>query len=110
VAEWRSAQRTSSPTHCYYENLFSLLLAAVPPGLFAASGTAIPGGNQTAPFVIAKPGAYHLAANRVMTATGKPAIEITASDVTLDLNGSTLGYIDSTGAGDAREGLQCRNS
>jgi hypothetical protein len=83
------------------KSVLSLLLAILPIAVFAASGTAIPGGNQSTSFVINKPGAYYLAANRVMTATGKPAIEITASGVTLDLNGFILGYADVTGSGDA---------
>jgi hypothetical protein len=79
--------------------VLSILLAVLPLALFGASGTAIPGGNQAAPFIINKPGAYYLAANRVMTTKGGSAIEITASDVTLDLNGYTLSYVDSEGAG-----------
>jgi hypothetical protein len=83
------------------KSLLSLLLALVPLALLGASGTAIPGGNQATPFIINKPGAYYLAANRVMTNTALPAIEITASGVTLDLNGFNLGYSDVAGTADA---------
>jgi hypothetical protein len=81
--------------------VLSILLTVLPLALFGASGTAIPGGNQAAPFVINKPGAYYLAANRVMTTKGQAvgAIQIDASDVTLDLNGYTLGYVDVDGSG-----------
>jgi hypothetical protein len=79
--------------------ILSLILGILPLALFGASGTAIPGGNQAAPFIINKPGAYYLAANRVMTTKGGSAIEITASDVTLDLNGYTLSYADTQGSG-----------
>ncbi|HEX2100217.1 MAG TPA: hypothetical protein VHF69_06130 [Candidatus Synoicihabitans sp.] len=72
--------------------ILSCLLAVLPLSLFAASGTAIPGGNQNTPFVIDKPGAYYLAANRTMTKLNVwAAIEIKADNVTLDLNGFTLG-------------------
>jgi hypothetical protein len=79
--------------------VLSLLLAVLPLALFGASGTAIPGGNQAAPYIINKSGAYYLAANRVMTTKGQAAIQIDASDVTLDLNGYTLSYADIEGAG-----------
>jgi hypothetical protein len=79
--------------------ILSFLLAVLPIALLGASGTAIPGGNQAAPFIISKPGAYYLAANRVMTTKGGSAIQIDASDVTLDLNGFTLSYPDTEGAG-----------
>ena len=79
--------------------VLSLLLAVMPLALFGASGTAIPGGNQAASFIINKPGAYYLAANRVMTTKGKPAIHIQAPDVTLDLNGYVLSFVDIEGAG-----------
>jgi hypothetical protein len=82
-------------------NVLSFLLAILPLALFGASGTAIPGGNQAASYIINKPGAYYLAASRVMTDTAQPAIQITASDVTLDLNGFTLAYADVAGTGDA---------
>ncbi|PTY07663.1 hypothetical protein DB347_05380 [Opitutaceae bacterium EW11] len=82
------------------EFLFVLALAALPAAAsFAASGTAIPGGNQAAPFVISKPGAYYLAADRVMTDPSKNAIEVAASDVTLDLNGYTLRFSSDEGTG-----------
>lgn len=79
--------------------LLSLLFAVLPLSAFAASGTAIPGGSQSTPFVINKPGAYYLAANRVMTATGLNAIQIEAPDVTLDLNGFTLSFTNINGTG-----------
>ena len=75
--------------------ILTLLLAALPLSLLAASGTAIPGGNQSTPFIINKPGAYYLAGNRVMTdKTVLGAIQILADNVTLDLNGFTLSYTD----------------
>lgn len=77
---------------------------------FAASGTAIPGGNQAVPYVITKPGAYYLAANRVMTDGAKNAIEITASDVTLDLNGNVVGFAPGTeGSGDGIHSENAQN-
>jgi hypothetical protein len=79
------------------KSILSLLLAVLPLALFGASGTAIPGGNQAAPFIINKPGAYYLAANRVMTTKAWAAIQVDASDVTLDLNGFTLSFSDADG-------------
>jgi hypothetical protein len=71
----------------------ALLLAVAPLILSAASGTAIPGGIQNTPFIITKPGAYYLAANRVMTNTQIwGAIQINADNVTLDLNGFSVGF------------------
>ena len=74
----------------------SALLALVAlPAAFAANsslGTAIPGGNQSAPYVITKPGYYYLSASRVMTDNTKNAIEIKAPDVTLDLSGCTVSF------------------
>jgi hypothetical protein len=76
--------------------ILSCLLAVLPLSLFAATGTAIPGGSQSTPFVIDKPGAYYLAANRTMTTlTTWAAIEIKADNVTLDLNGFTLAFSSS---------------
>jgi hypothetical protein len=46
-------------------------------------------GNGTAIFVISQPGSYYLTGN-VQGATGKYGIQITASNVTLDLNGFTV--------------------
>jgi hypothetical protein len=77
--------------------VLSLLVAVLPLALFGASGTAIPGGNQATAFIINKPGAYYLAANRVMTTKAYGAIQINASDVTLDLNGFTLSFSDADG-------------
>lgn len=51
--------------------------------------TTIPGGAVVTPFVISTSGNYYLAANRTFVGAG-PAIVITASEVTLDLNGRTL--------------------
>ena len=82
------------------KSLLIFILGIFPFALFGAGGTAIPGGNQATPFLINKSGAYYLAANRVMTG-GQTAIEITASDVTLDLNGCTLSYADIAGTSDA---------
>ena len=77
--------------------ILSLLLAVLPLSSFAASGTAIPGGAQSTPFIINKPGSYYLAANRIMTTLGQPAIQIDASDVTLDLNGYMLSFPSAEG-------------
>jgi hypothetical protein len=81
----------------------SLLLAILPLALFGASGTAIPGGNQAAPYIINKPGAYYLAANRTLTDnSAAAAIEIQADNVTLDLNGFVVGFTengDNAGSG-----------
>ena len=77
--------------------ILTLLLAVLPLSSFAASGTAIAGGSQSTPYVINKPGAYYLAANRVMTTLGQAAIQIDASDVTLDLNGYTLSFPNAEG-------------
>lgn len=77
--------------------ILSLVLTILPLALFGASGTAIPGGNQAAPYIINKPGAYYLAANRVMTTKAWAAIQVDASDVTLDLNGFTLSFSDADG-------------
>lgn len=72
--------------------LISLVTALAPLTLFAASGgTAIPGGEVNAPFTITKSGYYYLTGNRLITTTSKPAIEIKCADVTLDLNGNTVG-------------------
>jgi hypothetical protein len=71
-----------------------LALLLFPLALFGASGTAIPGGSQATTFVINKPGAYYLAANRLMTVNTLPAIKIEVSDVTLDLNGYALSFSD----------------
>ena len=80
--------------------LLPLLLAALPLSSFAASGTAIPGGNQSTPFVIDKPGSYYLAGNRTMTNTEVwGAIQITTDNVTLDLNGFSLGFSGTTTQG-----------
>jgi hypothetical protein len=83
--------------------VLSFLLAILPLALFGASGTAIPGGNQAAPFIINKPGAYYLAANRTLTDnSAAAAIEIQADNVTLDLNGFVLGFTgnsDNAGSG-----------
>lgn len=83
--------------------LLSLVLAVLPLGLSAASGTAIPGGNQSVTFVINKPGAYYLAADRLMTNQTLPAIQILVPDVTLDLNGYAVRFADISGTGDAIE-------
>ena len=70
-----------------------LVLLVVPLVASAASGTAIPGGSHSTPFIINKPGAYYLAGNRVMlNASATAAIEVLAPNVTLDLNGFTVGY------------------
>lgn len=82
------------------KRLLTFLLAVLPLSSFAASGTAIPGGSQTTPFVINKPGAYYLAGNRVMTTKGDAVIKVAASDVTLDLNGFSLSYPDIQATGD----------
>jgi hypothetical protein len=89
--------RTSKTTHPMKKLVLSFLLAVLPLALFGASGTAIPGGNQATAFIINKPGAYYLAANRVMTTKAYAAIQIEASDVTLDLNGFTLSFSDVDG-------------
>jgi hypothetical protein len=52
--------------------------------------TAIPGGAFATPFVISTSGNYYLAANRIDVTPGLPAIIVTASEVTIDLNGRTL--------------------
>jgi hypothetical protein len=91
------------------KRILSLLLAILPLALLGASGTAIPGGNQSAPFVITKPGAYYLAGNRVMTTKGDAIIKVAASEVTLDLNGYSLSYpdINGTGVGISVVGANC---
>jgi hypothetical protein len=48
-----------------------------------------PGDQVVAPLVIDQPGSYYLVAD-VMAIAGNPAILITASNVTLDLNGFTV--------------------
>lgn len=72
--------------------ILSLLVALVAPvSVFAASGgTAIPGGDVSTTYVITQTGYYYLSGNRTMTDITKPAIEIKANDVTIDLNGYNL--------------------
>ena len=86
----------------------ALILALLPAALFAAGGnsggtttstpsgpTVIPGGAFTTAYVISAPGSYVLGGNRSTNGAAN-GIEITAPDVTLDLNGFTLSQ---TGAG-----------
>jgi hypothetical protein len=54
--------------------------------------TVIPAGVVSTTYVIDKPGSYMLGGNRTMSDASKPAIEITANDVTLDLGGHILAY------------------
>ena len=94
------------------KNLLRILLAlvATTTAVFAQTGTAIPGGNQSTTYVISKPGRYYLAANRVMTDKHKDAIQIASDDVTLDLNGATISFSDGTqGAGSAINGQDLQN-
>ena len=70
-------------------------------GSGSGSATAIPGGAQSTTFVINKPGAYYLAGDRVMSDVSKPAIEITASDVSLDLAGFAVSFTGTAGAASA---------
>jgi hypothetical protein len=63
--------------------------------------TSIPGGTVVAPFVISVSGNYWLAANRTFVGAG-PAIVVTASEVTIDLNGRTL---SGSGPGAFQEGI-----
>jgi hypothetical protein len=63
---------------------------------FAASGTAIAAGSVSTTYVITKPGAYYLAGDRVMTDNTKSAISIQCDDVTLDLNGYSLSFSNSS--------------
>lgn len=58
-------------------------------------------GSATAVFVISQPGAYYLAGN-VSGVAGKHGIEITASNVSLDLNGFAL-----IGVSGSNDGVRC---
>lgn len=94
------------------KNLLRILLAlgATAVAAFAQTGTAIPGGNQSATYVINKPGRYYLAAHRVMTDPNKNAIEIAADDVTLDLNGHTVAFASNVGTGHGIYGKDFQNA
>jgi len=66
------------------------ILAAVPSGLFAVDGVVLisqPGSAQGFPIVISQPGSYRLDSNLVVPDANTTAIQITASNVNLDLNG-----------------------
>jgi hypothetical protein len=94
----------------------SLVLALLPAALFAGGNSgattpanAIPGGAQSAPFVISKPGYYYLTGDRTMTDTSKNAIEIASSDVTLDLGGYAVRFSSVSGSGTAIHGKDVQN-
>src|SRR5688572_4273273 len=88
----------------------ALSLALLPAALFAANPNAggstdtptgpkvIPGGTFTTPYVISAPGAYVLGGNRTVSADTN-VIEITAPDVTLDLNGFAVDQATGTKTG-----------
>lgn len=96
---------------------FALLLALLPAALFAGQpsggsttpANAIPGGSQSATFVISKPGYYYLAGDRTMTDSTKNGIEIASSDVTLDLSGYTLRFANVSGTAMAVHGSNLQN-
>lgn len=76
------------------------MLAQKNGGSSSGSGaTVIPGGAQSTTYVINKSGFYVLGGDRVMSDMTKAAIEINAADVTLDLNGFTLSFQGTSGAG-----------
>jgi hypothetical protein len=93
----------------------ALLLSLIPAALFAGNApsatpsNSIPGGAQATTFVISKPGYYFLSGDRTMTDMSKNAIEIAASDVTLDLGGYTLRYSSVSGSGTGIHGLDVQN-
>jgi hypothetical protein len=59
-------------------------------GSSSSAPVVIPGGSVSTTFVISQPGSYLLGGNREMTDVTKPIVEITAPDVTLDLQGFAL--------------------
>jgi hypothetical protein len=66
----------------------------------ASGATVIPGGVQAGAYVISKSGAYVLGGDRLVSDSAQNVIEITASDVTLDLGGFSLRFAEAaTGAG-----------
>jgi hypothetical protein len=56
----------------------------------AMNGTASPGDEPGFPVTISEPGSYRLSGNLVVRTATTTAIEITADDVTLDLNGFAI--------------------
>src|SRR5262249_18368215 len=56
----------------------------------AQAGKVTAGDAPGFPVTISEPGSYHLTSNLVVSNAGTTAIEITASDVTIDLNGFSI--------------------
>ncbi len=99
----------------------ALTLALLPAALFAGNAnsgtptgpTVIPGGVYTAAYVINTPGSYVLGGNRTVSGSVN-GIEITASDVTLDLGGFALSQAGGAASGNgiyipAPENVEIRN-
>lgn len=62
-------------------------------------------GDSTAQYVISAPGSYYLANGNVSGASGRAAIAVTASDVSIDLNGFAL-----LGAAGSTRGIEIRTA
>ena len=69
-------------------SLLSCFACAILPSLWAEDGTTLIGNVGVLPYLITQPGSYRLSAN--MTVANSTAIQVTASNVTLDLNGFTI--------------------
>ncbi|RMD65839.1 MAG: hypothetical protein D6824_01930 [Planctomycetota bacterium] len=88
-------------------------LAEIEPRV-AVNAANTPGDNDATPslFKITEPGSYYLT-NDIVGEAGKHGVEITASDVTLDLNGFSLvgvpGSLDGVHVSAAVEGVTIRN-
>ncbi len=81
----------------------ALILALLPAALFAGGNTptgpsVIPAGTFASAYVINTPGSYVLAGNRTTTGSVN-VIEITAPDVTLDLNGFAVDQANGSAGG-----------
>lgn len=67
--------------------------------------TVIPGGTVSTTYIISKPGSYVLGGNRHMTNRLDDIVQITARDVTLDLNGFVLSHSPGTASTENGSGI-----